>query len=99
VTALLHLTNDWYLNIDKGMTNLIAFLDLAKAFDAVSRSILLKKLELYGLKGATLDWFISYLSNRQQQCVVEGCVSKPQLTSCGVPQGSILGPLLFLSSR
>ena len=96
VTSLLHLTNNWYLNIDKGMTNLIVLLDLAKAFDTVSHNILLKKLELYGLKGVTLDWFSSYLSNRQQQCVVEGCVSKPQLISCGVPQGSILGPLLFL---
>ena len=96
VTALLHLTNNWYLNIDKGMTNLIVLLDLAKAFDTVSHNILLKKLELYGLKGVTLDWFSSYLSDRQQQCVVEGCVSKPQLISCGVPQGSILGPLLFL---
>ena len=51
VTAFLHLTNNWYLNIDKGMTNLIVLLDLAKAFDTVSHNILLKKLELYGLKG------------------------------------------------
>ena len=50
VTALLHLTNNWYLNIDKGMTNLIVLLDLAKAFDTVSHNILFKKLELYGLK-------------------------------------------------
>ena len=96
VTALLHLTNNWYLNIDKSMTNLIVLLDLAKAFDTVSHNILLKKLELYGLKGVTLDWFSSYLSDRQQQCVVERCISKPRLISCGVPQGSILGPLLFL---
>ena len=96
MTALLHLTNNWYLNIDKGMTNLIVLLDLAKAFDTVSHNILLKKHELYGLKGVTLDWFSSYLSDRQQQCVVEGCVCKPPLISCGVPQGSILGPLLFL---
>ena len=79
------------------MTNLIVLLDLAKAFDPVSHSIFMEKLERYSLKGATLDWFSSYLSNRQQQCVVEGCVSKPQLISCGVPQGSILGPLLFLT--
>ena len=58
------------------MTNLIVLLDLAKAFDTVSHNILLKKLELYGLKGVTLDWFSSYLSDRQQQCVVEGCVSR-----------------------
>ena len=95
MTALLHLTNNWYLNIDKGMTNLIVLLDLAKAFDTVSHNILLKKFELYGLKGVTLDWFSSYLSDRQQQCVVEGCVCNPQLISCGVPKGSILGPLLF----
>ena len=50
---------NWYLNIDKGMTNLIVLLDLAKAFDTVSHNILLKKLELYGLKGVTLDWFSS----------------------------------------
>ena len=67
---------NWYLNIDKGMTNLIVLLDLAKAFDTVSHNILLKKLELCGLKGVTLDWFSSYLSDRQQQCVVEGCVSR-----------------------
>ena len=59
------------------MTNLIVLLDLAKAFATVSHNILLKKLELYGLKGVTLDWLSSYLSDRQQQCVVEGCVSKP----------------------
>ena len=67
---------NWYLNIDKGMTNLIVLLDLAKAFDTVSHNILLKKLELCGLNGVTLDWFSSYLSDRQQQCVVEGCVSR-----------------------
>ena len=69
VTALLHLTNDWYLNIDKGENNLIVLLDLAKAFDTVSHEILLKMLKLYGLEGVTLDWFLSHLSNRQQLSV------------------------------
>ena len=96
MTGLLHLTNDWYLNIDKGENNLTVLLDLAKAFDTVSHEILLKKLKLYGLEGVTLDWFSSYLSNRQQQCVVEGCESKPRFINCGVPRGSLLGPLLFL---
>jgi len=98
VTALLHLKNDTYLNIDKGMTNLTVFLDLAKAFDTVSHSIFMEKLERYGLNGATLDWFSSYLSNRQQQCVVEGCVSKPELIccNCGVLHRPIIDPLLFL---
>ena len=92
MTALLHLTNDWYLNIDNGLTNLVVFLDLAKAFDTVSHDILLKNLELYGLKSLMLDRF---LSDRQPQCVVEECVSKPKLIKCGIPHGSILGPLLF----
>ena len=96
VTALLDVTNEWYLDIDKGLTNMVVFLDLAKAFDTVSHAILLRKLELYGLRGSTLDWFSSYLSNRQQQCIVEGHLSNPQTVRCGVPQGSILGPLLFL---
>ena len=72
MTALLHLTNNGYLNIHKGVTNLSVLLDLAKAFDTVSHNILVKKPELYGLKGVTLDWFSSYLLDRQQQCVVEG---------------------------
>ena len=96
VTALLDITNEWYFNIDKGMTNMAVFLDLAKAFDTVSHTVLLRKLELYGIVGTTIDWFSSYLSNRQQQCIVEGSLSTPQTVTCGVPQGSILGPLLFL---
>ena len=87
MTALLYLTNDWYLNIEKGMTNLIVLLDLAKAFDTVSH-ILLEKLELYGLKGVMLGWFSLCLLNRQQRCVVEGCVSKPQLISWWSSTGS-----------
>ena len=96
VTALLDATNEWYFNIDQGNTNVVVFLDLAKAFDTVSHEILLNKLELYGISGPTLDWFKSYLSNRDQVCVVQGYTSEPRKISCGVPQGSILGPLLFL---
>ena len=96
VTALLDATNEWYLNMDEGLMNLVVFLDLAKAFDTVSHNILLQKLKYYGVDGLTLSWFESYLSNRQQQCVVGNCTSKPRKLTCGVPQGSILGPLLFL---
>ena len=81
------------------MTNLIVLeVDIAKPLDTVSHDISLKKLELYDFKGVTLDWFLLYLSNRQQQRAVEGCgcVSEPRLISCEVPQGSILGPLLLL---
>ena len=66
---------------------MVVFLDLAKAFDTVSHTILLKTLELYGIGGTALDWFKSYLLNRQQHCIVEGNISKPQTVSCGVPQG------------
>ena len=72
------------------------FLDLAKAFDTVDHKILLSKLEHYGVKDKALDWFKSYLSNRYQQVSCNGKLSNFQLIMFGVPQGSILGPLLFL---
>ena len=78
------------------MTNMAVFLDLAKAFDTISHTVLLRKLELYGIVGTTIDWFSSYLSNRQQQFIVEGSLSTPQTVTCSVPQESILGQLLFL---
>ena len=96
VTALLDATNEWYFNIDHGNTNVVVFLDLAKPFDTVSHEILLNKLELYGIRGLTLNWFKSYLSDRDQVCVVHGYISEPPIISCGVPQGSILEPPLFL---
>lgn len=72
------------------------FLDLAKAFDTVNHKILCTKLEHYGIRGKALEWFISYLHNRYQQVICNGTLSKLRLIEIGVPQGSILGPLLFL---
>ena len=78
------------------MISCILFLDLKKAFDSVSHDILLKKLEYYGVRGIALDLFRSYLTNRKQTTRLGDCVSVFDLIEWGVPQGSVLGPLLFL---
>ena len=96
LTALLEVTNNWYLNIDDGLLNSVLLLDLKKAFDTVDQSILLKKLQLYGLDSHTVQWFKSYLSNRFQSTLVNGTLSDYLPTSCGVPQGSVLGPLFLI---
>ena len=72
------------------------FLDFSKAFDTVNNDILFKKLHHYGIRGGALKWFQSYLSARYQYVTYNGTESTKQNIKCGVPQGSILGPLLFL---
>ena len=82
---------------ERGEYTLGIFIDLSKAFDTVDHEILISKLEYYGLKGRTLKWLTSYLSERKQ-CISYLDVGKTSMCSiiCGIPQGSILGPLLFL---
>ena len=82
--------------MEKGLINGVVFLDLKKAFDTVDHDILIKKLEFYDIKNNALCWFISYLSNRKQVCKVGMSVSNSENVTAGVPQGSNLGPLLFL---
>ena len=96
VTALLESTNSWAYNIDQGRVNAVVFLDLRKAFDTVDHRILLSKLNAYGFGSAVGSWFKSYLSNRSQKCYVNGHLSNNRTLLCGIPQGTILGPLLFL---
>ena len=70
--------------------------DLKKAFDTVNHDILLEKLLLFGITGSAFQLLKSYLSNRTQKCEINGSTSKENIVKCGVPQGSILGPLFFL---
>ena len=93
--AILDIVNKIQSNMDKGMFSCGVFIDFQKAFDTVNHSILLNKLSYYGIGGIVNDWFSSYLSNRIQTTQV-GPHSRKESTLCGVPQGSVLGPLLFL---
>ena len=95
-TTLLDCTNEWYINMDRGLYNIVVLLDLTKAFDTVNREILLCKFERYGFDYKALDLLKNYLTDRTQSCQLNGMLSDQRKITCGIPQGSILGPLLFI---
>ena len=94
--AILDILNKIQNNIDKRFYSCGIFIDLKKAFDTVDHPILLYKLHYYGIRGIINDWFSSYLSVRMQSTQIGSIVSSKERIVCGVPQGSVLGPLLFL---
>ena len=94
--ALVNITENIRKALDGGNIGCGIFVDLQKAFDTVDHQILLTKLNHYGIRGVSNDWFKSYLSNRNQYVSINGFDSGLAAINCGVPQGSVLGPLLFL---
>ena len=95
---VLHFSDKIYnsLNQKPSLASLSIFIDLKKAFDTVDHNILLQKMDHYGIRGISNEWFQNYLADREQFVSVHGVNSETVKMVCGVPQGSVLGPLLFL---
>jgi len=96
ITALTVLIDKILTGFHNGDMTLGIYLDFSKAFDTIDHRILIRKLNEYGIRGIALKWLKEYLSNRQQYVSFNNCNSDYQSITCGVPQGSILGPLLFI---
>ena len=99
-TALLNMMNDILHALDNGDVTVVTLLDLSAAFDTIDHNILCQRLEhLYGISGTPLNWFRSYLSNRTQTVTINNKLSQPTLLKFGVPQGSVLGPILLFCTQ
>ena len=94
--AILDLSGNIIDGFNKKMYTIGIFLDMSKAFDSIKPETLLKKMELYGIRGTALNWFESYLTNRSIKVMFKECLSKKYEVHYGTPQGSVLGPLLYI---
>ncbi len=94
--ALMDLVDNITKNIGEGNYSIGIVLDLSKAFDTIDHTILLDKLCRYGIRGVTLNWFKHYINDRKQFVSYNNTTSVSMKVTCSVPQGSILGPLLFI---
>ena len=92
---MIQMIDSWIETLENGQIAAACFLDMSAAFDVVDHSILMKKLRVYGFSEDIAHWFESYLTRRKQCVVINGTLSKLLSVSSGVPQGSILGPLLY----
>ena len=95
-SALVQMYDSWIDNFDRGVYSGVCFLDMSAAFDIVDHSLLLQKLELYGFDEGSISWLCSYLSDRSQCVSINSSCSSLLAFPTGVPQGSILGPLLYI---
>lgn len=96
MSALLNITEDWYNAIDNGSYVGVVMIDLKKAFDTVNHEVLINKLKTFNIHESSLRWFKNYLTRRKHITVVNGTKSDFANSVCGIPQGSIIGPLLFI---
>ena len=96
VSLLLSAVHDWAKSLNDHLSTHCVFIDFAKAFDSVSHARLLAKLQAIGVQGSMLQWFCSFLTTRQQRVAINGQHFEWHHVSSGVPQGSILGSLLFI---
>ena len=96
MTAMIHMYDVWTESMEQGEMAAAMMIDLSAAFDMVDHNLLLEKLSILGFKPDAHDWIRSYLSNRFQRVFVDGHLSDQLAVEVGVPQGSILGPLLYI---
>ena len=95
-TALIEMYDSWIEAIENDEISATVLIDMSAAFDLVDHKILMDKMKLYGFQNSALNWFKSYLENRSQQVFIDGNLSSPMDLEAGVPQGSILAPLLYI---